>query len=42
VKKIMATLSLNLSSNWHILQWSASSLDTFFQSSLMRKPDTVV
>jgi len=26
----MATLILHLRSNWHLLQWSANSFDTFF------------
>jgi len=26
----MATLILYLRSNWHVLQWSANSFDTFF------------
>jgi len=26
----MATLILYLRSNWHLLQWSANSFDTFF------------
>jgi len=26
----MATLILYLRSNWHVLQWSANSIDTFF------------
>jgi len=26
----MATLILYLRSNWHVLQWSANSYDTFF------------
>jgi len=27
----MATLILYLRRNWHVLQWSANSFDTFFQ-----------
>jgi len=28
----MATLIVYLSSNWHVLQWSSDSFDTFFFS----------
>jgi len=27
---MMATLILNVRSNWNVLQWSANSFDTFF------------